>query len=117
MAERRLSFRDLSLITNGIALDRKEKGLGRAYLSNVVQGREHPNRRAIELIAEALGLRPETIPEYRLALLRDRLDPKRNAAALDEFLQFERSSLSRQPRDPLSHELRAVADRAAASQT
>lgn len=43
----------------------------------MTSGREYPSRRTLERIAASLKLEPVYFPEYRLAELRDELDPRR----------------------------------------
>ena len=63
-----------------------------AYLCALTSGREHPSRRSLELIAVSLGMAPDYFPEYRLAQLRDELNPKRAGfhAAWRRYLELAR---------------------------
>jgi hypothetical protein len=72
MAEDRHTFRSLASLTR--EQDPRGRGLSYTYLGNVAKGVE-PSREAIELIAFALGVNPVGILEYRLALVREQLDP------------------------------------------
>ena len=76
MQERGLTYRGLAALTR--ARDPTGRGVTYAYLCGVSSGREHPSRRSLELIASSLALNPTAFPEYRLALLREELDPKRH---------------------------------------
>ena len=75
MRERHLTFRALADLTH--AQDVGGRGVTYAYLCGLTSGREHPSRRSLELIAATLELEPDYFPEYRLARLRDELNPKR----------------------------------------
>jgi transcriptional regulator with XRE-family HTH domain len=90
MRERRLTFRALAELTRNH--DPDGRGVTFAYLGALTSGREHPSRRSLELIAASLGLEPEYFPEYRLARLRDELNPKRAGfpAAWRRYLELAR---------------------------
>jgi len=75
MQERRLTFRALAELTQ--AQDAEGRGVTYSYLCALTSGREYPSRRSLELIAASLKLEPRYFPEYRLAELRDQLDPIR----------------------------------------
>ena len=53
------------------------RGVTYTYLCALTSGRKHPSRRSLEVIAAALDLDPGYSPQYRLAQLRDQLNPKR----------------------------------------
>ena len=59
------------------AHDAEGRGVTCSYLCALTSGREYPSRRSLELIAASLKLEPRYFPEYRLAELRDQLDPIR----------------------------------------
>lgn len=88
MHERRLSFRALADLTR--AQDPDQRGVTYAYLCALTSGREYPSRRSLELIAASLGIQPNYFPEYRLAQLRDQLNPKRAGfdAAWQRYLEL-----------------------------
>ncbi len=90
MLERRLTFRSLAELTR--AHDPQGRGVTFAYLGGLTSGREHPSRRSLELIAASLDLEPDYFPEYRLAQLRDELNPKRAGfqAAWQRYLELAR---------------------------
>jgi transcriptional regulator with XRE-family HTH domain len=90
MRERQLTFRALADLTH--AHDADGRGVTYAYLCGLTSGREHPSRRSLELIAASLRLDPDYFPEYRLARLRDELNPKRAGfqAAWRRYLQLAR---------------------------
>jgi transcriptional regulator with XRE-family HTH domain len=75
MRERDLTFRALAELTQ--AHDAAGRGVTHTYLCALTSGREHPSRRSLELIAAGLEIEPGYFPEYRLAELRDQLNPKR----------------------------------------
>jgi transcriptional regulator with XRE-family HTH domain len=75
MRERRLTFRALAELTQD--QDTGGRGVTYAYLCALTSGREYPSRRSLELIAASLEIKPGYFPEYRLAELRDQLDPRR----------------------------------------
>lgn len=68
------------------------RGVTYAYLCALTSGREYPSRRSLELIAASLGIEPWYFPEYRLAELRDQLDPRRAGfkAAWRRYLELAR---------------------------
>jgi transcriptional regulator with XRE-family HTH domain len=45
-------------------------------IARLAHGEMRPSIRAMEHIAKALGIRPETFADYRLATARRRLDPR-----------------------------------------
>lgn len=75
MRDRRLTFRALAELTQ--SHDAGGRGVTYAYLCALTSGREYPSRRSLELIAASLGIEPAYFPEYRIAELRDQLDPRR----------------------------------------
>jgi transcriptional regulator with XRE-family HTH domain len=90
MPERRLTLWSRAEITR--THDPEGRGVTFAYLGGLTSGREHPSRRRLELIAASLNLEPGYFPEYRLAELRDELDPKRAGfqAAWQRYLELAR---------------------------
>src|SRR5664279_2715650 len=88
MRPRRLTFRALADLTR--THDPDGHGITFAYLGGLTSGREHPSTRSLELIAASLGLEPDYFPEYRLAQLRDELNPKRAGfhAAWQRYLEL-----------------------------
>lgn len=90
MRERRLTFRALADLTR--THDAAGRGVTFAYLCALTSGREHPSQRSLELIAASLELEPNYFPEYRLARLRDELNPKRTGfhAAWNRYLELAR---------------------------
>ena len=75
MHERHLTFRALADLTR--SHDADERGVTFAYLCGLTSGREHPSRRSLERLVASLDLEPDYFPEYRLAQLREALNPKR----------------------------------------
>ena len=53
------------------------RGVTYTYLCALTSGREQPSRDSLEVIAATLSVDPNYFPEYRLAQLRDQLNPKR----------------------------------------
>jgi transcriptional regulator with XRE-family HTH domain len=51
------------------------RGLTHAHINMLVNGRDKPSRRAMELIAHACQVEPEYFAEYRLAAAVRELDP------------------------------------------
>ncbi len=90
MRERQLTFRALAELTQ--THDTGGRGVTYAYLCALTSGREYPSRRSLELIAASLGIEPWYFPEYRLAELRDQLDPRRAGfnAAWRRYLELAR---------------------------
>lgn len=88
MRERKLTFRALAELTQHH--DTAGRGVTYAYLCALTSGREYPSRRSLELIAASLGIEPRYFAEYRLAELRDQLDPRRAGfkAAWRRYLQL-----------------------------
>ena len=88
MRERQLTFRALAELTQHH--DTGGRGVTYAYLCALTSGREYPSRRSLELIAASLGIEPRYFAEYRLAELRDQLDPRRAGfkAAWRRYLQL-----------------------------
>jgi hypothetical protein len=75
MRERGLTVRAFAELTQAHDADRR--GVTYTYLCALTSGREHPSHRSLEVIAATLDLDPGYFPEYRLAQLRDQLNPKR----------------------------------------
>lgn len=103
MAERHLTFRALSLRTR--ELDPRTRGLTHAYLSQIAKHEDmRVSLESIELICQALGLDPNDVAEYRLAVARRMLDERE--VELDEALAnlriFESGQQARLPEDGLS---------------
>jgi transcriptional regulator with XRE-family HTH domain len=75
MRDRGLTFRALAELTR--AHDAGGRGVTYTYLCALTSGREQPSRHSLEVIAATLSVDPNYFPEYRLAELRDQLNPKR----------------------------------------
>lgn len=90
MRERGLTFRALAELTR--AHDAGGRGVTYTYLCALTSGREQPSRRSLEVIATTLDVDPDYFPEYRLAQLRDQLNPKRVGflAAWRRYLELVR---------------------------
>jgi transcriptional regulator with XRE-family HTH domain len=90
MREHHLTFRSLAELTQ--AHDDGCRGVTYAYLCALTSGREYPSRRALALIAASLGIEPGYFAEYRLAELREQLDPRRAGfkAAWQRYLELAR---------------------------
>ena len=71
MKDRGLSYRDLAVATR--ALD--GRGMTHAHINMLANGHDKPSLRAMELIAQACGIRPDYFAEYRLARAMRELDP------------------------------------------
>jgi transcriptional regulator with XRE-family HTH domain len=71
MDARGLTYRELARKTRPL----DGKGITRAYIINIVNGREKPSMRAMELIARAGDAPPDYFAEYRLAVATRELDP------------------------------------------
>ena len=70
--ERDISQRELARIT------RRQSDWGSSTtLSHIITGILPPSLEALEVIARALEVKPEIIPEYRMAVLRRDLNPER----------------------------------------
>jgi transcriptional regulator with XRE-family HTH domain len=52
-----------------------DRGLTHAHINMLVNGRDKPSLRAMELIAQACEMKPEHFAEYRLAAAMRELDP------------------------------------------
>jgi transcriptional regulator with XRE-family HTH domain len=81
MDERGLTYRGLSDATRGL----DGKGITHAHINMLANGHDKPSMRAMELIAQACGVRPEYFAEYRLAVAMRELDP--SEVGLDQALQ------------------------------
>lgn len=57
-------------------LDETGKGMNHTYISAVLNGRESPSPRSLELIARALDISPEFFIEYRIEKLREAINPR-----------------------------------------
>jgi transcriptional regulator with XRE-family HTH domain len=51
------------------------RGVTHAYINMLAKGRDKPSVRAMELIAQACGVRPDYFAEYRLNAAMRELDP------------------------------------------
>ncbi len=71
MKERGLSYRGLAEATREI----DGKGMTHAHINMLANGHDRPSMRAMELIADACGVRPAHFAEYRLAQAMRELDP------------------------------------------
>ncbi len=71
MDARGLTYRGLAQAIREI----DEKGLTHAHINMLANGHDRPSLRAMELIAQACGVKPEHFAEYRLALAMRELDP------------------------------------------
>ena len=58
------------------ALDESGRGMNHTYISAVLNGRESPSPRSLELIARALEISPEFFIEYRMGKLREAINPR-----------------------------------------
>jgi transcriptional regulator with XRE-family HTH domain len=81
MDVRELSYRGLADAIRAI----DERGITHAHLNMLANGHDKPSLRAMELIAQACGVRPEYFAEYRLALAMRELDP--NVVGLEQALE------------------------------
>jgi transcriptional regulator with XRE-family HTH domain len=81
MDGRGLTYRGLAEATR--ELDRK--GITHAYINMLANGHDKPSMRAMELIAQACGVRPDYFAEYRLAVAMRELDP--NQVGLEQALE------------------------------
>ena len=57
-------------------IDETGKGIDYTYISGLVNGREKPSPRSLELLAGVFELAPEFFIEYRMGKLRGELDPR-----------------------------------------
>ena len=71
MKQRGLSYRGLAEATREI----DGKGMTHAHINMLANGHDRPSMRAMELIAQACGVRPAHFAEYRLAEAMRELDP------------------------------------------
>jgi transcriptional regulator with XRE-family HTH domain len=71
MSEREMSYRSLAEATRLL----NGQGMTHAHLNMLANGHDKPSMRAMALIAEACGVRPEYFAEYRLAAAMRELDP------------------------------------------
>lgn len=81
MDERGLSYRALAEATR----QRDGKGITHAHINMLANGHDKPSIRAMELIAQACGERPDYFAEYRLAMAMRELDP--TEVGLDQALE------------------------------
>ena len=72
MGGRGLTYRALAEATR----EQDGRGLTHAHINMLVNGRDKPSLRAIELIARACDVEPEYFAEYRLAVAMRELDPE-----------------------------------------
>jgi hypothetical protein len=94
LAERGLTFRALAARTSEIEPD--GKGLSHSYLTTLGT-HDRPTRRAMEIVARALDLRPTFFAEYRLGLVRGLFDEEQqglpralqNLQALQELVDAQ----------------------------
>ncbi len=71
MTARGLTYRGLAQAIREI----DDKGLTHAHINMLANGHDKPSLRAMELIAQACGVKPEYFAEYRLAQAMRELDP------------------------------------------
>jgi len=71
MSEREMTYRRLAEATRLL----NGQGMTHAHLNMLANGHDKPSMRAMALIAEACGVRPEYFAEYRLAAAMRELDP------------------------------------------
>lgn len=71
MDVRGITYRELAEETRLI----DGKGMTHAYINMLVKGRDKPSVRAMELIAQACGVKPDYFAEYRLNVAMRELDP------------------------------------------
>ena len=71
MGELGLSYRALAESTREV----DGRGMTHAHINMLANGHDRPSMRAMELIAEACGVKPSYFAEYRLALAMRELDP------------------------------------------
>jgi transcriptional regulator with XRE-family HTH domain len=81
MEQQGLSYRGLSDLTRQL----DGKGMTHAHINMLAKGHDRPSKRAMELIAEACGVRPAYFAEYRLAEAMRELDP--TEVGLDQALE------------------------------
>jgi transcriptional regulator with XRE-family HTH domain len=87
IAERGISQREVARRTK--AYD--PKGLSHVSVGHMLTGTLRPSTEAMKILAHALGVKPEYFAEYRLAIARESLDPRKVGfkAALDSLKRFE----------------------------
>jgi transcriptional regulator with XRE-family HTH domain len=71
MDARGLTYRELAEETRLV----DGKGMTHAYINMLVKGRDKPSLRAMELVAQACGVKPDYFAEYRLNVAMRELDP------------------------------------------
>ena len=71
MDVRGLSYRELADATQTV----DGRGMTHAHINMLANGHDKPSVRAMELIAEACGVKPDYFAEYRLAMAMRELDP------------------------------------------
>jgi transcriptional regulator with XRE-family HTH domain len=71
MSAREMTYRSLAEATRLL----NGQGMTHAHLNMLANGHDKPSMRAMALIAEACGVRPEYFAEYRLAIAMRELDP------------------------------------------
>jgi transcriptional regulator with XRE-family HTH domain len=72
MNDRELTYRELA----GRTRELDGKGMTHAHINMLANGHDRPSTRAMELIAETCGVKPDYFAEYRLALAMRELDPE-----------------------------------------
>jgi transcriptional regulator with XRE-family HTH domain len=83
-----LTYRALAQRTR--EFDQRGRGVTHSYIAGLASGKEQPSPRSVELIARALDVTPDVFGEYRLAILRHELDPKRSGfgAARKRYIEL-----------------------------
>ena len=71
MGARGLTYRGLAEATREL----DGKGITHAHINMLANGHDTPSMRAMELVAEACGVKPDYFAEYRLASAMRELDP------------------------------------------
>jgi hypothetical protein len=84
--EHKTTLRAVSARTREV--DETGKGIDYTYISGLVNGREVPSPRALELLAGVFDLAPEFFIEYRIQKLRGELDLRANGsdAAIERYI-------------------------------
>jgi transcriptional regulator with XRE-family HTH domain len=57
-------------------LDETGKGMNHTYISAVLNGRESPSPRSLELIARVFDIDPDFFVEYRMGKMREEINPR-----------------------------------------
>ena len=89
MDEMGVSLRTFTKHLNGLASDRGEKGPSHAQISRIASGKSGASDQLLSLLAEALDTPVEAFPEYRMARLKEMLNPYRNPGAAVAYLDIE----------------------------